>query len=1007
MSSLKKALHKIRHPSVSGDTSPKDSNDAATSEVSSVTSAPVIGNGTNTSRSNSVRKAKTDVFPENGSPRSSGVFSRGRIGSTKERTHTHSPIRAVKEKLGLVTSDSSDDGTVPLNRDGEKASKNQMRKFEKQADQERRAEAQREKDRELEEKKHQMEEEAEKEETPEQKAMYGVLPINNYSGVEKREPRLLLENIESSMIGKEVVFRARVHSMRKMSAKLAFFLLRQSTRSIQGVLQQHGDVTKYFMYWAERLDVETVVLVRGIVQEPKAKEGKVLGAHVHDFEIMITDMHVEGKVTNALPYTVQEDEVNPKMSTDGSDPRAAVSQRVRMANRVIDLRTNFSQAIFRIQSGLCYGFRSYLDEAGFVEIHTPKLQGGATESGASVFKVDYFGRGAFLAQSPQLAKQMSISADFGKVYEIGAVFRAENSNTHRHLTEYTGLDLEMAIDEHYHEVLRVLDATFKSMFKGIYEKYRHEIDIVKTHFPHEDLIWLDKTPILPFAEAIQMLNETGWRDEHGNPLPLDEDLGTRDEIQLGKVVKEKYGTDYYVLDKFPISARPFYAMPDPTNPLVTNSFDIFLRGQEILSGGQRIHDAEMLLKRLSDANVDPRSMEEYIQGFEWGCPPHGGGGIGLERMLMLLLNLGDIRNASLFHRDPRSFPARPAMVQLRHPEASTMHPPWEGKDRVTAGEDFQPLEKLIANYGDASNTSWLEPRTKIWRDPFTGAAVGYANQDGFAIIVGDPLCHESQYTKTIAGFLKHVKKEEGLKPLWLLVGQPVEEVLADRFNWRTFSVTAGQRLNPANATNLDAEVMRKIRHAEKEGVKAIDIPLGKAVPDEVKEKVDARVKDWLAGRKGKQVHLTNIHPWQDQEHRQYHYTVDKEGTIGALVVFAQLSPEHGFQIKYSMDFPGAPSGSIEFLITHSLKRLAADGVTNCTFGDGAAHHLTPGHNMNSTKVKMLGKAYSAIVNELKLTNKSEFREKLGAKDDPMYICYPAHGLGPMAVKALLSFFEDP
>jgi aspartyl/asparaginyl-tRNA synthetase len=141
-----------------------------------------------------------------------------------------------------------------------------------------------------------------------------------------------------------------------------------------------------------------------------------------------------------------------------------------------------------------------------------------------------------------------------------------------------------------------------------------------------------------------------------NPLDENEDLGTRDEVQLGRVIKEKLGTDYYVLDKFPANARPFYAMVDPTNPELTNSFDIFCRGQEILSGGQRIHDSRMLLDKMDKLKMDPSTMEEYIQGFQWGAPPHGGGGIGLERILMLLLNLGNIRHASMFPRDPKSLP---------------------------------------------------------------------------------------------------------------------------------------------------------------------------------------------------------------------------------------------------------------------------------------------------------------------------------------------------------------
>jgi len=189
-------------------------------------------------------------------------------------------------------------------------------------------------------------------------------------------------------------------------------------------------------------------------------------------------------------------------------------------------------------------------------------------------------------------------------------------------------------------------------------------------------------------------------------------------------------------------------------------------------------------------------------------------------------------------------------------------------------------------------------------------------------------------------------------------------------------------------------------------MKIIDFPLGAEVPQDVRDKVDARVEDWLKGRKGKQVHLTNIHPWQDIEHRQYHYSMDKEGTICALVCLAQLSPDHGWQVKYSLDFPGAPSGTIEQLVMHALKKVAGEGCTNVTFGGGASQKFTVGHNMKGAKVKMLSKDYHAIVSELKLTQKTEFREKLGAQDDPSYVCYPPHGLGPMGVKAILSFFED-
>ncbi|KAK3724880.1 aspartate--tRNA ligase dps1 [Vermiconidia calcicola] len=942
------------------------------------------------------------------SPSRSMSLSFGRHRDSKEHHRTSTPMGKLRRKLRSNSDDShSSTEDLPMNRDEEVMSKNQQRKHERQAEKEKhRKEAEERREADL-KRKEEMEQKALENESSEQKSKYGVLPLNSYAGKEEPEGRLDIRDLKAEQMGQMVAFRARIHNMRKLSAHLMFIELRQQTATIQGILSEHGTVSEHFLYWAEHLHVETIVRVRGVVQEPKAKQGEIIGVSIHNLEIHIHEMHVEGVPTEPLPFTVHEAEVTKEEAEAEGDTRHRVSDRARWNNRIIDLRATASQSIFRVQSGICQAFRAHLDSRGFVEIHTPKLQGVASESGASVFKVNYFERPAFLAQSPQLGKQMCVAADMPRVFEIGPVFRAENSNTHRHLTEFTGLDLEMAIDEHYHEVLRTLDSTFKAIFKHIYDNYRHEVETVKMQWPHEDLVWLDETPILPFAQGIRMLNESGWRDEHGKELPEDEDLGTRDEIQLGRVIKEKLGTDYYVLDKFPASARPFYAMPDPNDSKLTNSFDIFLRGQEILSGGQRIHDANMLSGKMEALKMDPKGMEEYMSGFEWGAPPHGGGGIGLERILMLLLQLGDIRNASLFPRDPKSLPYTPPAKQLRHPESSTMHPPWEGQDRVAAHMEFQPLPNLIANYGDASNTSWLEPKFEIWRDEHTGAAVGFVPHEGFAITIGDPLCQQSQYAKTIAGYLRYIKKDRRLKPLWLLCGYVVEGVLAEKFDWRTLSPCAEQRLDPGNnPAQRDPDIQRKIRHAEKEGIKIHDILIGSPVPKDVREKVDKRVEDWLHGRKGKQVHLTDVHPWQDTAHRQYHYSTTADGTIHGLVIMAQLSPDHGWQVKFSLDFPGAPSGGIEALVMHALKSAAAAGAPSVTFGGGAVENLTPGRNLKGTRFKVLSKAYHAIATELKLLNKSEFRAKLGAVDDPTYVCYPPHGLGPAGVRAIISFFED-
>jgi aspartyl-tRNA synthetase len=846
------------------------------------------------------------------------------------------------------------------------------------------------------------------EETADMKARYGELPLMQ-SSERTRELRTRIDEITPAMVGQQVFFTARLHVVRRMSAKLVFLVFRQQLATFQGVLHERPGISSIAMIqWVEHLRVGSFITVRGTVQKP---EVPVLGCSIHDVELAIDSVHLLVRREEPVPFSVYEAEIRTTEEDKVEGRRNHIPDRTRLANRILDLRTATSQSIFRIQSATCNLFRTALDEREFIEIHTPKLQGAATESGASVFQVNYFGRPAFLAQSPQLAKQMAIAADFGRVYEIGAVFRAENSNTHRHLTEYTGLDIEMAIDEHYHEMLETLDAVIKNILKGIYSKYRREVELIKHQFPSEDIVWLDETPIIRFTDGIKMLNDSGWRSEEGELLPLDEDLATRDEIRLGELVKEQYGTDYYVLDKFPRDARPFYTMPDAENDKFTNSFDMFIRGQEIVSGGQRIHDPHMLEENMRRVGIDPEDMEEYLEGFRWGAPPHAGAGVGLERIVMLIMKLGNIRLTSLFHRDPKSLPAKPVGEKLRHPESSTIEPPWqrEHKGRVASDvSELQPLTELVANYGDATSTSWFDDRFKIWRDMATGAAVAYVpSSNNYAVIPGNPLCDAKQYTSTITQFLQWMRRETKLKPVWILCSPEVETILGERLGWRSLSCIAEERVDPSrNQAASDGEISRKLRRAENEGIKLVTFNQGEMVPDDIRKKIDDRISEWLSNRKGTQVHLSLIRPWCDSEHRWYFYAMDKDGNICAFVALAMLSPAHGMQVKYSLDFPGAPNGVIEYIVTHAIQTAAKSGVKSLTFGAGATSQLIPGHNMHGTKVKMLEHTYEALAKQFHLVRKSEFRAKLGATEDPLYISYPAHGLGSKGIRAILNFFED-
>ncbi|KAJ4156893.1 aspartate--tRNA ligase dps1 [Fusarium falciforme] len=764
--------------------------------------------------------------------------------------------------------------------------------------------------------------------------------------------------LDSLPIGTEVTFRARIETQRPLSKVLDFLLLRDQTHSVQGVLARDTDNAD-FVKWVRKISSESLVQVSGILKQPPSP---IRSATHSGVEVDICSVHL----------------VNPAQNLPFSNYKPPETLRNRMSSRILDLRHPSNQALFRVRSMVSRVFRNTLEQHGFVEIHTPKLQPAATESGAAVFPVNYFGRRAFLAQSPQLAKQMSISADFGRVFEVGPVFRAENSNTHRHLTEYTGLDLEMAIDTDYHEVIELIDIFLKEVFRTVYSS--RELEVIRKRWPSGEFKWLDETPIIPFSEGLQMLRDDG-RDVE------EEDLSTPDEIRLGQLVREKYNTDYYVLDKFPANARPFYTAKDPENPKWTRSFDIFIRGQEICSGGQRIHNVEELRANMAAAGMSEDGMEDYLTAFELGAPPHAGAGLGLERIVAWMLELGDVRYASLFHRDPKSLPSK--APGLPHPEADTTKP--------LNGDSPPALEKLIANYGDASNTSWLDDRFKIWRHE-TGAAVGWVPQDKFAMITGDPLCDRSQYQEVIRAFVKHVTVDLRLTPVWMLVSYEVQKILASELRWRSLSCTEEQRVdadkhNSSQITGLAA----KARRVEREGVKIHEV---KADEDFMK-RANPAIEEWKASRKGKQVHLTEVRPWVDMEHRRY-FAAEKDGKVLSLVVLAKLAPRHGWQVKWALDFPGAVNGAIEVLIGHALSSVTGQ----VTFGAGVSERLTPGEHVGGLRARFLAATYRSIVDSLGLRRKASFRSKFGALGEEVYICYPKHGVGLRDLQQIVKFFQD-
>ena len=478
---------------------------------------------------------------------------------------------------------------------------------------------------------------------------YGKFPLIQ-STIRTNEPRIKFQDLnEETDNGKEMLFRARIHNKRQQGATLTFLTLRQQNELMQALVKfnkEDGSISKQMVKWAANLNLESIVLVRGTVV--KVDEA-ITSATRQYLEIHIKDIHTISETPESLPILIEDASRSEKEAEEAGLP--VVNLDTRLDARVIDLRTVTNQAIFKIQSGVCSLFREFLSNKKFTEVHTPKMLGAASEGGANVFEVSYFKSKAYLAQSPQFYKQQLMIADFERVFEIGPVFRAENSNTHRHMTEFTGLDLEMTFEEHYHEVLDLLSELFVFIFGELKRRYSKEIDIVRKQYPIEDfkLPKDGKMIKLTYKEGIEMLRESGV--EVGDY----DDLSTENEKLLGKLVRDKYDTDFYILDKFPLAIRPFYTMPDATNPNYSNSYDFFMRGEEIMSGAQRIHDHDLLKKRMEAHGLSPDEpgLKDYVEAFSYGCAPHAGGGIGLERVVMFFLDLKNIRRASLFPRDPK------------------------------------------------------------------------------------------------------------------------------------------------------------------------------------------------------------------------------------------------------------------------------------------------------------------------------------------------------------------
>ena len=447
--------------------------------------------------------------------------------------------------------------------------------------------------------------------------------------------------------GREVWVRGRLAKLRAGSNNCFLVLRAQGQHTVQAVFFKDKSTpkqSKAMLGSLAALTEESVVDIRGLLVE-----ASVNGCSQANVEMQILDLVLISAADPKLPFEIDdagraEAEITASEGSERPFPR--IGQDQRLNSRWIDLRVPANQAIMRTQSAVCALWREALLARGFVEIHTPKLIAGESEGGSDVFRTDYFGSSACLAQSPQLYKQMAIASDLERVFEIGPVFRAEKSNTRRHLCEFVGLDMEMAFNLHYNEVIGVLHEVFTNMFDGLETRYAVEMATVRAQYPSEKPRWTNEPCIVHWDEAMAMLKGAGVEvDELG-------DLNTVAERALGRLVAEKLGTDFFFLDRFPAAVRPFYTMPCPDDARYSNSYDVFLRGEEICSGAQRVHDPQLLEEVIQSKGVPLEPLKHYIDSMRSGMPPHGGGGVGLERVVFLYLGLDNVRKASMFPRDP-------------------------------------------------------------------------------------------------------------------------------------------------------------------------------------------------------------------------------------------------------------------------------------------------------------------------------------------------------------------
>lgn len=370
----------------------------------------------------------------------------------------------------------------------------------------------------------------------------------------------------------------------------------------------------------EGLKLENAVEVVGKKSENEKAPGGI--------EIIVDKIKILGKTYyDKLPFEINSFKNKAALET-------------QLDHRTIALRRPEIRAIFKVQNEIEQAFRDYLRSKNFEQIHTAKIIDSSTEGGSEMFTVNYFDRRSFLAQSPQFYKQMMVGAGFERVYEIGHAYRAELHNTWRHLNEYVSLDVEMGFIKDEFELMDLEEGFLDYLFKHLNRVCKKELEMYKVKLPDEV-----KIPRITLDEAHKILLE-----KYNKKSPLG-NIDAKGEELICDYVKKEYGTEFVFLTKYPVTKRPMYTMPDDKDKTLTKSFDLIYDGLEITTGGQRIHDYEMLKENIIKFGLNPEDFDFYLETFKYGMPPHGGFAIGLERLTMKILKLSNIRESALIPRD--------------------------------------------------------------------------------------------------------------------------------------------------------------------------------------------------------------------------------------------------------------------------------------------------------------------------------------------------------------------